>query len=101
MSDKKLYLECECHSPDHLTTYSFYDWGPNEMPELLLMVQASEYRSWYHRVKSAIKYIFKGHGIEWHDVMIRYEDSEKLIQMLQEYKLSYEKWLESEKNDKS
>ena len=84
--DTKLYLECACGSPDHLTSYSLYDWGPEEEPELLVMVQASDYRPWYRRLGVGLKYIFGFEPLQWHDVLVKPEDAGKLLTMLKEFK---------------
>ena len=85
MDNKELFLECACHSPDHLVRYSLWSWLGGE-PELSLMVQASEYRPWYHRIGVGLKYIFGVEPLRWHDVLLKREDADKLMEMLEEYK---------------
>ena len=86
MSDynKELFLECACHSPEHLVRYSLWSWSDGE-PELSLMIQASEYRPWYLRLVVGLKYIFGFEPLRWHDVLLKREDANKLMDMLKEY----------------
>lgn len=82
--NKELFLECACHSPEHLVRYSIWSWQDGE-PELSLMVQASEYRPWYHRIGVALKYVLGCEPLRWHDVLLKREDADKLMTMLKEY----------------
>ena len=84
-----IHLDCECHSPEHIVRYTFWDWGPDEMPELFVEVQAAPNRYWYQRIWFAIKYIFKGDGIRWHDSYIKAKDIDVLQKMLTDYKVAY------------
>lgn len=86
MSDMKFHLDCECGSPEHITRYSLWDWGPDFPPEMMVELQASHYLPWYKRIAVAFKYIFSGEGVKWHDVLINPEDSDKLLNMITEYK---------------
>ena len=84
MADKDLFLDCACPSPEHLVRYTLWNWDDGE-PELSLVVQASEYRPWYYRLKVGLKYIFGFEPLQWHDVLMKREDSGKLMAMLKDY----------------
>lgn len=84
MADKELFLDCSCHSPEHLVRCSLWNWNDGE-PELSLMVQASEYRPWYFRLGVGLKYIFGFEPLQWHDFLLKREDAGKLMDMLKEY----------------
>jgi len=78
-NDLKVFLSCECHSPDHTIVVQVFDWG-NEMPykpDFIVNVQASNYRSFYRRVWAALKYIF-GADLIWNDVIVDRKDIPKL-----------------------
>jgi hypothetical protein len=95
-----IHLDCECHSPEHIVRYTFWDWGPDEMPELFVEVQAAPNRYWYQRIWFAIKYIFKGDGIRWHDSYIKAKDIDVLQKMLTDYKVAYNTYYKGEENGK-
>ena len=98
MADKKLYLECECHSPEHLGTFALWDWGPKERPEIYACLQASHYLPWYLRIWPAVKYVFSGWGISWSDVHLQPKDVDQLLEMLEEYKQLNAVYEEGKKN---
>ena len=97
MADKELFLDCACHSPDHLIRYSLWAWE-DDMPELSTVVQASEYRPWYSRLSIGLKYIFGFEPLRWHDALLKREDSAKLAEMLEEYERLYTVYEEGLKN---
>jgi hypothetical protein len=103
MRDDKSYtihLDCECHSPDHIVRYSFWDWGPDEMPDLFVEVQAGHYLPWYKRIWLGIKYMFGVPSLSWHDAFIKAKDVDVLQKMLNDYKVAYDKWQKGSNNGK-
>lgn len=97
MTNKEIFLDCTCHSPEHLVRYSLWNWSDGE-PELSLMVQASEYRPWYYRLKVGLKYIIGFEPLCWHDVLLKREDAGKLMNMLKEYERQHAAKEKDQKN---
>jgi len=96
-----IHLDCECHSPEHIVRYSFYDWGTDDMPEFFVEVQACHYLPWYKRVWAAIKYAVGYDGVKWHDAIIKRKDVDVLQKMLSDYKIAYDTYFEEmKKNEK-
>ena len=55
MSDKKIYLACDCHSVNHLTRYSYHELAPEE---IYVETHLTNYKGFWKRVWAAIKYTF-------------------------------------------
>jgi len=77
--DFKVFLSCECSSPEHTIVVQVFDWGDNlpYKPDFIVNVQASNYRPFYRRVWAALKYIF-GADLIWNDVIVDRKDIPKL-----------------------
>ena len=59
-------VECDCHSPHH-TWYLSYDPGDEKWPaEFYLNTQLIQYRSFFKRIWTAIKYVFKRGEVQGH-----------------------------------
>lgn len=79
---EKHYFECQCYSIDH-TFRIDYD---SETQECYINIQLTRYGNIFQRVWRAIRYIFGftakyGH---WDVTLIRPEDKQKLIQILEQ-----------------
>jgi len=70
------YLECRCFDCDHLLRIS-YDSGYNE---LCIETQLYQYQSFWKRLLSAFKYLFKKYpkGSHWDCTVLDKEKAEKL-----------------------
>jgi hypothetical protein len=84
--DLKVFLSCECSSPEHTIVVQVFDWGDNlpYKPDFIVNVQASNYRSFYKRVWAALKYIF-GADLIWNDVIVDRKDIPKLQAAIDHY----------------
>jgi hypothetical protein len=85
-NDLKVFLSCECSSPEHTIVVQVFDWGDNMpyKPDFIVNVQASNYRSFYKRVWAALKYIF-GSDLVWNDVIVDRKDIPKLQAAIDHY----------------
>lgn len=80
------FFECRCGSDDHLIKVIFEE--ENGEKELSLTAFLYQYNSFWQRLKLAVKYLFGcpqecGH---WDYVLLKDEDVDKLICLLQKYK---------------
>jgi len=84
--DFKVFLSCECSSPEHTIVVQVFDWGDNlpYKPDFIVNVQASNYRPFYRRVCAALKYIF-GADLIWNDVIVDRKDIPKLQAAIDHY----------------
>jgi len=53
--DKKVYLECSCHSIEHITRFSYSQIEPHEV---YMETHLYNYMGFWKRIWVAIKYIF-------------------------------------------
>lgn len=90
MSDKhedlKVFLSCECTSPEHTVIVSVFDWN-HEMPykpDFYIDVQVTQFRQFHKRVWAALKYIF-GAELTWDNVIVQKEDIPKLQAAIDHY----------------
>lgn len=58
MKNKHYYLNCVCDSPRHMIR--FVSYPSDEHMNMWISVQMSQYLSFFQRLKSGIKFIFKG-----------------------------------------
>ncbi len=79
---KSEFFECTCMSDEHTLRFTLDD------TELYTSVFLHQYRSFFKRVWIAIKYTFgyKCKDGHWDCTILKPEDCDRLIIMLQEYK---------------
>lgn len=95
------YLRCQCQSLDHLVVvyldqdldFEQDDLGFGLYSDLHINVQMSSYLPWWRRVWIAFKYVFKlniGEYVDmhWDCCMVRDDDIDDLIDILQKHKES-------------
>lgn len=85
-NDLKVFLSCECQSPDHTVIIQVYDWGDSMpyRPDFFIEVQATNYKPFHKRVWAAIKYIF-GAELTWNDIIVQKEDVPKIQAAIDHY----------------
>ena len=82
--DKKDILICECGSLEHQIVIAEYP----EYEEVYVEVHLSNYMNFWQRLVAGVKYIF-GHRSkfgEFDSIIIRREDHQLLIDLLEKYK---------------
>ena len=78
------WVECECHSPEHLFKISF---DPDD-GELYMTVHLSNWYPWYKRVWTAVKYAF-GYKCKYgnfDELLVDREKREELFQIVKKFK---------------
>ena len=88
MSDKIVYLECQCHSPEHSVKFIL----DNEEGEIYVYTQLTPL-PWYKRIWHGIRYMFNksstwGH---WEETILKEEEISQLLNIFTEYKQQKEK----------
>ena len=89
-SSKKIYIQCACHSIEHLLVASIEDFSTKKHPKDIMFyfdIQLNHYLPWYKRVFLAIKYAFgfKSSIGHWDNIIIFPEDAVELKNLLVEY----------------
>jgi len=85
--DRTEFLRCECHCPEHIVVVSVYDNSLDKEtlpPDLCIETQANQWRPFYSRIWTAIKYIF-GSKLEWDSTIVHKEDIPKLKAAIAHY----------------
>ena len=95
-----LHVDCECHTPDHICRFSFWDNGEREEPEMMVSIQLNRYDHWYERIIPALKYIFGGHSAGWDETIMRADDVKRLNDMCKDYIDTRDAVLKSTKESK-
>lgn len=101
MSEDTIYIGCECHSPDHIVRASFYDWEGKDPPDFYLELQANRCLDFWDRVKHAVRYVFGGQNLGWHDVIPNKMDIVKLHDLTDRYLKAYEVYKEKQNENKA
>lgn len=88
-SIKTVFLECACYSDEHTLKFTL-DIDP-ECVDFYTSVFLNQTNNFFKRIWVALKYVFGykckyGH---WDCFLLRKEDTTKLIEMLQEYKMAF------------
>lgn len=90
-----IYIGCECHCPEHIVRVSYLGCSKDQEPELYLELQADAHLDFWNRLKAAVKYVFGGANLSWHDVIPTHNDVIKLKTVvdnyIEDYKLYEEK----------
>jgi hypothetical protein len=86
--DETIYIGCQCHSPYHIIRVGLWEWRDQE-PELLFELQADRHLGFFKRLKEAVRYVFGGENLGWHDVMPNHEDVLNLRRVIDSYTESY------------
>lgn len=75
------YFECQCHTPEHTIHFTIDDDG-----EVYASVFLHQYRSFYHRLWIAVKYVFgyKCQFGHWDNTVFKSEDLTKLKEVVEE-----------------
>lgn len=83
MISEPLYLECSCHTPEHLLKIYVDQWDLLE-PSLVILSQLNHLMPWYKRVWYGLKYIFNSKGVygHWEETLLSPEDGDKLVNFL-------------------
>lgn len=81
------FFECVCSSDEHILRFKLDACDPDDV-ELYTSVFLNQYHNFFGRLWIAIKYLFGykckyGH---WDCTMIKLEDANRLIKLLEEYK---------------
>lgn len=82
-TDKCIYLECECNSPDHIIRVTVFDWD-DTAPDFVIDLQAHNWESFFKRCWSALKYIF-GENLVWDDVFLTKDSVNRLQDAIDHY----------------
>lgn len=80
-----IYIECECHNPEHRITLTHYPKTESEDSELYLGYVLKKPECFWDRLITGIYYIFNGNTVKFSDTLISRESAEKMIEMLQEH----------------
>lgn len=86
MSDESCFLECKCLSDAHTIKFQLdYD---DHYVDLYTSIFMDQYRGFFGRMWIAIKYLFgyKCKDGHWDCVMLKVDDTDRLISMLYRYK---------------
>ena len=93
---KRIFVECECGSFDHVMQFALWDWNNYDKPEagsppeLYADMRINQHEYWYQRVWTAIKYVFKYNDLSYHDVLIDRASAKRIKNMCQDYETAYE-----------
>lgn len=93
---KRVFVECECGSFDHVMQIALWDWNnydkpdQSDPPELFAVMRIDQHEYWYQRVWTAIKYVFKYNDLSYHDVLIDRASAKRIKNMCQDYETAYE-----------
>jgi hypothetical protein len=80
-----IYINCECHSPQHIICVDLHDNGKEEAPDLYFELQADRSYGFFKRLQLAFFYIFGSANLEWHDVIPDRESAYNLHRLLVNY----------------
>jgi hypothetical protein len=84
------WFECRCHSDEHVLKFSFDTEAlkNHDIPEMYVSIYLSQYMNIWKRAWIAIKYIFgyRSQYGDWDTFLIKPQDAELLIQMLERYR---------------
>jgi hypothetical protein len=77
---------CDCGSVDHQIVFSDWNHDPDSLDkELYVRVLFPEWRPWYRRLLTAIKYIFRPHSqLELNEIIMSVPDQRVLRDFLTE-----------------
>lgn len=83
------FFKCVCESNEHTVMFELDRFDPL-YTELSISIFLNQYRGFFRRLLIAVKYLFGykckyGH---WDCVLLKSEDTDRLIKLLQEYKKS-------------
>lgn len=86
MNKQSEYFECVCGTDEHTLRFKLDTHDPNDV-ELYTSVFLNQYRGFFKRLWIAVKYLFGykckyGH---WDCTMIKLEDADRLIKLLESY----------------
>lgn len=70
---------CECTDPRHALEISFDE----ETHTIQISVISPKYEVWYMRIINAFRVLF-GKQVHWMDIMIKYEDRNKIAKIIQQ-----------------
>lgn len=81
------FFECACGADEHTLRFKLDAYDPKDV-ELYTSVFLNQYRGFFGRLWVAIKYLFgyKCKDGHWDCTMIRLEDADRLIALLENYK---------------
>lgn len=81
------FFECVCGADEHTLRFKLDAYDPKDV-ELYTSVFLNHYRSFFKRLWVAIKYLFgyKCRDGHWDCTMLKLEDADRLIKLLEEYK---------------
>lgn len=87
MNEQIEFFECVCGMDEHTLRFKLDAYDPEDV-ELYTSVFLNQYRSFFGRLWIAIKYLFGykcRHG-HWDCTIIKLEDADRLIALLENYK---------------
>jgi len=98
------FLQCACGSKEHILIFELEEYLYDKdikYVELTTSVFLNNYRNIFKRIWVAVKYIFgyKCKYGQWDCTMIREEDADRLIHMLEEFKVLSKKNAKSSKEN--
>ena len=89
--EKRIYLECECSTKDHIVVIHLWYWDDD--PQLSISTQIKTYPegSFWQRLKSSFWYTFypKKQNCNfggWTETLVKLEDTEELKEIINEFK---------------
>ena len=86
--DRKEFLTCECHMPEHIIVISVSDNSYNNEiypPDLIFEMQARRWEPFWRRIWTALKYMF-GAELVWDETIVTKDDIPKLENAIKHYK---------------
>lgn len=91
MRDRSVYLECKCHTPDHLVRVWLDPGDDVTAPELILEPMMNPQYGFFRRLWVSLKYIFRPHGTRlywhWDSVLLDADQVNKLSSLIVSYRL--------------
>lgn len=89
MSNRKVYINCACETPDHLLVCSL-DVYPDEEPEIWFQPLLNYRYPWYKRVWVGLQYMFnRTMPVHWHfdTLLLTEEQVNELASLIVHYRL--------------
>ena len=80
------YCECKCLASNHCLRLELHAGSSDMPPELAISTQWCVYLSFWKRIKPAFAYLFGGTSTGWDSTLLRHEDAERFIAILEAYR---------------
>ncbi len=97
-NDRVERFDCECGDYDHCFRVSVYEF---DQIEFILESRLPNYKKWYQRIGTAIKYIFHTDETAYDTVLLSSEDVNRLGRLVHHYRKLYYEMQEASKKEAS